>query len=146
MSRARLSWRWVLSHHSAEELHRCYRLPLTARGLHVCARCLGLYPVLVATIGFEAGVWRFESSWRWLAAFALVTPAVIDWSRSMLFGTEGRNLWRTGTGALAGLGLGLAFGDYFRDPGCTYFWTLMGLLAALTGLVWWVRPSHEPQP
>jgi uncharacterized membrane protein len=118
---------------------------LTGQGLYICARCLGLYPILLATIGFEAGVWRFESDLRWLAAFSLVTPAVIDWSRSMLFEARGSNAGRTVSGAQAGMGLGLAFGDYFRDSGCTYFWTLLGLLAALIGLVWWARPGREPR-
>ena len=139
-------WRVLLSHHKPPEHHHCHRLGLTRRGIHLCARCLGLYPVLLATVGFEAGLWRFESEYRWLLAFSLVTPAVIDWSRSMLFERQGSNGWRTSTGVLAGVGLGIAFGDYFRDSGCAYFWTLMGVLAAVIGLVWWARPGQAPPP
>lgn len=139
-------WRVLLSHHRSSELHHCYRLPVTSRGIHVCARCLGLYPLLLATVGLESGVWRFESEHRWLLAFALVTPAVIDWSGSMLFAAPRSNCRRTITGVLAGVGLGLAFGDYFRDSTCGYFWALMGVLAAVIALVWWTRAGRAPRP
>jgi uncharacterized membrane protein len=139
-------WRVLLSHHASQDLHHCYRLGVTPEGLHVCARCLGLYPVLLATIGFEVGLWRLEFDLRWLLAFSLVTPAVIDWSRSMLFAARGSNVWRTVTGGLAGVGLGIAFGDYFRDSGCAYFWTLMGGLALVIALVWWAWPGRSLRP
>lgn len=136
-------WWVLLSHHRAGEHHHCYRLGKGPQGIHLCARCLGLYPVLLATIGFESVLWRFESEYRWLLAFSLVTPAVIDWSRSMLFGARGSNPWRTATGALAGVGLGVAFGDYFRDNASAWFWTLMTVLTAVIGLVWWARPRRS---
>ena len=135
-------WRVLLSHHRTSERHHCYRLGK----IHLCARCLGLYPVLLATIGFEVNLWRFESVYRWFLAVGLVTPAVIDWSRSMLFGSRGSNRWRTTTGALAGVGLGVAFGDYFRDNTSGWFWALMGVLAVVIGLVWWARPTRPPPP
>lgn len=139
-------WRVLLSHHEPAELHHCYGLGVTRERIHICARCLGLYPVLLATVGFEAGMWRLDFGYRWLVAFALVTPAVIDWSRSMLFAARGSNRWRTITGALAGIGLGFAFGDYFRDSSCLYFWTLMAVLVVIIALVWWVRPGRAPRP
>ncbi len=144
--RASQGWRVLLSHHGAADLHHCFRIGSPDRGLHLCARCLALYPVLALTLGFEAALWRFESEIRWLVAFTLVTPAVIDWSRSMLFASRGSNLARTVTGALAGVGLGLAFGDYFRDSGCAWFWTLMAVLSAIIVLVWWARPRPDPRP
>jgi len=146
MSRAPQGWRVLVSHHRAADLHRCYRLGLTRQGIHICSRCLGLYPLLMATIGLEAGLWRFESEYRWLVAFTLVTPAVIDWSASMLFDARGSNAWRTITGALSGVGLGIAFGDYFRDSTCGYFWALLSGLAVVIALVWWTRPGRAPRP
>lgn len=139
-------WRVLLSHHLTPQRHHCYRLGKEPNGIYLCARCLGLYPVLLVTIGFEAAWWRFESEFRWFLAFALVTPAVIDWSRSMLFGARGSNPWRTATGALAGVGLGLAFGDYLRDNSSLWFWTLMGVLTLVIGLVWWARPGRPLHP
>ncbi len=133
---AHRGWRLLLSHHGPGEAHRCFRL---SGRLALCARCLGLYPVLVAVVGFEIGVHRFESEWRWLVVFSLVTPAVIDWSRSMLFGDRGSNLVRLLTGGLAGLGLGVAFSDYLRDSKTLYFWVLMACLAVLVSVVWWAR-------
>jgi len=146
MSGTPQGWRVVLSHHTKSELHHCYRLPVTRKGIHICARCLGLYPVLLVTLGIDAGLWRFESEHRWFLAFALVTPAVIDWSATMLFAGPGSNQVRTITGILAGVGLGLAFGDYFRDSSCAYFWGLMGGLAVIIALVWWTRAGRAPRP
>ncbi len=146
MSDPAQGWRVVLSHHPTSELQRCYRLPVTSKGIHLCARCLGLYPVLLITLGIEAGLWRFESEDRWFLAFSLVTPAVIDWSASMLFAAPGSNEVRTITGVLAGVGLGIAFGDYFRDSSCAYFWALMGGLVMIIALVWWTRAGRAPGP
>ncbi|MFH2007295.1 MAG: DUF2085 domain-containing protein [bacterium] len=141
MSDPQRFWRLLLSHHGPGEAHRCYRLPWSS--LLLCARCLGLYPALLAVVGFEIGVGRFESEWRWLVAFASVTPAVIDWSGAMLFGGHGSNLVRTGTGGLAGIGLGVAFSDYFRDSKCLYFWVLLASLVAVISVVWWARRSDD---
>jgi len=138
-------WRVLLSHHGPGESHHCYRVG-HRRGIHICARCLGLYPVLLTVVGFESAIGRFESEYRWIAAFSLVTPAIIDWSRSILFEHRGSNGWRTITGVLAGVGLGIAFGDYFRDTSCAYFWTLMGVLVTIIALVWWARPGRAPRP
>jgi uncharacterized membrane protein len=146
MSERPQGWRVLLSHHASTERHHCYRLPVTRDGIHLCARCMGLYPVLLATIGFEAVLWRFESEHRWLLAFGLVTPAVIHWSASMLFSASRSNRIRTITGIGAGVGLGLAFGDYFRDSSCVYFWGLMGSLAAIIALVWWTRAGRASPP
>ncbi len=39
-----------LAHHQGEGLSRCWNI----RGLHVCARCSGLFPALLLTMGIEA--------------------------------------------------------------------------------------------
>jgi hypothetical protein len=96
---------------------------------------------LLLVVGLEGALGTLDLSPRWLLAAALITPTLIDWSRSQLFGAQGSNGWRTGTGALAGVGLGLAFSDYFRDPTRSDFWILMGCIAAVAALVWWCRDA-----
>jgi uncharacterized membrane protein len=104
--------------------------------LAVCARCLGLYPVLLLVVVLEGALGRVPLTGRWFLAFALVSPAVIDWSRARLFGAPGTNAVRAVTGVLAGTGLGLAFSDYFRDSNQVYFWVLVATLAGVVLLVW----------
>ena len=40
-----------LSHHHPDEYDRCYAVA----GVHVCARCLGTYPVLFFFIAYQLG-------------------------------------------------------------------------------------------
>lgn len=133
--------RAVLSHHGAEHRHHCYRLGSGPNAVFLCARCLGVYPVLLLVVGLEGALGIADLSHRWLLAAALITPTLIDWSRSQLFKGKGSNVLRTLTGALAGLGLGLAFSDYFRDPSRPDFWILIGCIAAVAALVWWCRDT-----
>lgn len=132
-------WRVLLSHHRAHESHHCFGLGFVA----LCARCVGLYPVLLLVVLLEAGLGRLDLGVRWFLAFALVIPAVIDWSRSKLFSAPGNNGIRLATGALAGLGLGIAFSDYLRDSNLSYFWALMGSLTAVVLMVWWASRASE---
>ena len=143
MSRPGRLWQVLVSHHGPEEAHHCYRLPLPGQPRLVCARCLGLYPTLLLMVIFESTVFRFESEYRWLLSFGLVAPAVIDWARGMLFRVRGSNAVRSLTGVLGGAGMGLAFSDYFRDSSSGHFWALIGVLAFLIALVWWVRPAPD---
>ncbi len=146
MSAPSQGWRVLLSHHRPRDLHRCYRLGRKDRSIHLCARCLGLYPVLLAVVTVEATWGQLLLEWRWLVGTGLVIPALLDWSGSMLFGAEGTNLRRLLTGGLAGAGLGLAFGDYLKDTSCFWFWALVVTLGLLVGLIWWVRPVEESIP
>lgn len=125
-------WRLVFSHHRQEEAHHCLRVG----SLAICARCAALYPSLLLVVILEGAFGRAALPARWFFAFGLVTPAVIDWARARLFGAPGSTPGRLVTGAAAGLGLGLAFSDYFRDSNQTYFWVLLGVLGALVLLVW----------
>jgi len=133
-------WGRLLSHHGPQEAHHSYRIRWRRWEVALCARCLALYPTLIAVVILEAELGRLFSWYRWFISASLITPAVIDWSRSRLFGAPGSNRTRSVTGALAGLGLGLAFSDYFQDSNPTWFWVLMGVLAVLILLVWSRRP------
>lgn len=97
---------FLLAHHFPPSLGRCYQLWLGHRPIWICARCAGLLPVLLASLGLQlawpvpAGFW----DWPWL--FALPVPAFVDWGRGRLCQVQGSNLARTLTGAVLGLSLG----------------------------------------
>ena len=133
-------WGRVLSHHGPDEAHHCHRFRLGGRDWALCARCLALYPILLAVVALEVRFGRFVTEDRWFFAATLITPAVIDWSRSRLFGAMGANWIRSITGALAGAGLGLSFTDYLKDSNPTWVWVLWGTLAGIIVLVWSRRP------
>ncbi|MBX5481994.1 MAG: DUF2085 domain-containing protein [Myxococcaceae bacterium] len=102
-----------LSHHPEAELARTYRLG----GVHVCARCLGTYPVLFSAIALQIAV-RAPLRWRWdgLVAVGLLLPALLDWAYGRFRPLAGSNAWRTGTGVLLGLALGRTLYVHFRSP------------------------------
>jgi uncharacterized membrane protein len=102
-----------LSHHPPDERDRCYRLA----GLHVCARCLGTYPVLAA--GFFAQFALHAPLSNPLdvpLGVALVVPATLDWAWGRFRPHAFSNLWRTWTGALLGLGLARSLFIHVQRP------------------------------
>lgn len=102
-----------LSHHGPDELDRCYHVG----AFHVCARCLGTYPVLLLAIVLQARL-RAPLSWSWDLAFcvAMVLPATLDWAYGRFFPHRFSNLWRSFTGALLGIGLGRSLFIHFQQP------------------------------
>ncbi len=102
-----------LSHHPPEELDRCYRIG----GIHVCARCLGTYPVL-----FGAIAWQLSQRWPLAhpldvpVAVALVLPASLDWAFGRFQPHRFPNAWRTFTGLLLGLGLARSLFIHLQRP------------------------------
>ncbi len=99
-----MDWRFLLSHHEGSGLSRCFR----AGRLHVCARCSGLWPALIAAIALLVARPLRASRWDLPAELALVLPALWDWARSLRRPALGTNLGRAGTGLLLGLGLARA--------------------------------------
>lgn len=104
---------FFLSHHSPAEYDRCWRVG----GLHLCARCLGLYPVLVAAVALQVA-WRapLTHPLDWPLALPLVLPAVLDWAASRFWPVWGSNALRTLTGVLLGLALGRSLYVHLRAP------------------------------
>jgi uncharacterized membrane protein len=102
-----------LSHHPPDELDRCYRLG----GVHLCARCAGTYPVLLATVAAQllSGA-PLDHRLDVPACAALVLPATLDWALGRARPHGGSNLLRTGTGALLGLGLGRSLFIHLQRP------------------------------
>ena len=102
-----------LSHHRDDELHRTYVLG----GVHVCARCLGVYPVLFAGMA-ALFVIRAPLAWRFDVPFALAltTPALLDWAVGRFRPAWFSNPWRTFTGALLGVALARTLYVHVQRP------------------------------
>lgn len=120
-----------LSHHPPDEYDRCYRIA----GVHVCARCLGTYPLMFAAIAVQLGLhFPLEHPLDVPAVIASTLPATIDWaigrmvrrgpSRAQAADQQaGRfrphrfsNAWRTATGMLLGLALGRTLFIHLQHP------------------------------
>ena len=102
-----------LSHHHADELNRCYRIG----GVHVCARCLGTYPVLFAA--FFAQFALRAPLFHPLdlpVTLALTIPALADWAYGRFKPASGNNLVRTLTGIALGLALGRTLFVHVQKP------------------------------
>ena len=86
-----------LSHHTSDQLCRCVEI----FGFHVCARCLGLYPLLFALIGLEAA-FRAPGLQTWDIPLAVIAtlPALIDWGRGQFEPLGGSNFVRIASGVL----------------------------------------------
>ncbi|HOX45172.1 MAG TPA: DUF2085 domain-containing protein [Myxococcota bacterium] len=107
---------FLLAHHHADQLERCYLVRRGARPIWVCARCLGLLPALLLTLGAQL-VWPIPpGAWDapWLALGTL--PALLDWGLARLGRSPGSNPRRTWTGVLLGLALGRTAGIHGLQP------------------------------
>lgn len=102
-----------LSHHPPDELDRCYRFG----SVHVCARCLGTYPVMFAAIAAQFAL-RFPLAHALDVPLAatLVLPATLDWAFGRFAPHRFSNAWRTLTGAVLGLGLARSLFIHLQRP------------------------------
>ena len=102
-----------LSHHHADELDRCWKIG----GVHVCARCLGTYPVLFLAMALQFSVKApLEHPLDLPVTVALFAPALFDWAYGRFFPHRFSNLWRTGTGILLGLSLSRSLYVHVQRP------------------------------
>lgn len=102
-----------LSHHPPEESDRCYRLG----PVHVCARCLGVYPTLfLVLIALFAARAPLEHPLDLPLGLALTAPATLDWAFGRFRPHALSNLWRTFTGVLLGLALGRSLFIHLQRP------------------------------
>jgi uncharacterized membrane protein len=102
-----------LSHHHPDEYNRTYVLA----GVRVCARCLGTYPVMLATL-VGLFVLRAPLEWRWdvPVVLGLTLPALVDWAVGRFRPAAGSNAVRTLTGVLLGLALGRSLQVHVQRP------------------------------
>lgn len=102
-----------LSHHHPDEYDRTFVLG----GMHICARCLGTYPVMFAGIATQIAL-RAPLSWQHDLVFCvgLLLPALLDWAHGRFRPHAFSNLWRLGTGALLGLALARSLYIHLQKP------------------------------
>lgn len=123
---------WLpLAHHRPEQLERCVLVPCPGAPLALCARCLGLYPVLFLTLVLQ-GIWRVGpwGTLDWWIVLGASVPGFVDWALAWTGLRQGSNTLRILTGMLLGLALGRSLWLYFRDPLDEILWVQLGLLGA----------------
>lgn len=102
-----------LSHHFPDEYHRCYRLG----PFHVCARCLGVYPVLFGAFVLQVVLRApLELPWEVPVGLVLTVPATLDWAVGRFRPERFSNVWRTVTGLLLGLALARSLFVHVQRP------------------------------
>jgi hypothetical protein len=102
-----------LSHHHADELDRTWKIG----GVHVCARCLGTYPILFAAIAAQLALRSpLEHPLDIPIALGFLLPALLDWAWGRFRPHAFSNTWRTLTGVLLGLALGRTLFIHLQRP------------------------------
>jgi uncharacterized membrane protein len=132
--------RYLLSHHEPQNYHRCHRLEVRGRPVHLCARCSGVYPGIAVGIGlFFADV---LTPVQLVLVACLPLPALLDWCLTHFRPPDGSNAVRTVTGGLLGVGYGLGLGLLLvdREPAVLGVGIVYGLVAAVA-LMWYHRGS-----
>ncbi len=129
--------RFALAHHAEDACPtRCWRVGRTSWWL--CARCLGLYPAMVAALIVEPLLLSGLGVAARALIFALtVTPAWLAWAHDQL---RPETPWPRGvatfTAVPAGLGTGLWIWSHIRDPFHERFTFSLVLVAVLSAVVW----------
>jgi len=100
--------RYLLAHHRPGEYDRCYHVRVRGHDERVCARCVGVYPGIVA--GLVAVALGWAPGWQFLALVTLPAVALVDWAVTAIGDRDGTNPVRTATGAALGVGYGLGLG------------------------------------
>ena len=120
-----------LSHHYPDELDRCYRLG----PVHVCARCLGTYPVLFALFAAQVVAPELLAAVGLPLLLLLTAPATLDWAYGRFRPHFGHNLWRSLTGALLGVALSRTLFLHIARHQPTWLLVQLGLVTAVAGPV-----------
>ncbi|WP_436345534.1 DUF2085 domain-containing protein [Natronorubrum sp. FCH18a] len=109
------TWPYLLSHHVPSERHRCYSPVLFGRRIHLCARCLGLYPGILVALAASllASGLAHSSTTALLVVLLFPLPALVDWTVTTFTDRRGYNAVRTITGFLLGYGYGVGLPQLF---------------------------------
>ncbi|SDQ41453.1 DUF2085 domain-containing protein [Natronobacterium texcoconense] len=99
------TWPFLLSHHLPSEWYRCYSPHVFGRQVHICARCLGVYPGIA--VGLATYFVAFPSTASVVLTAVLPLPALVDWTLTTFTDRRGYNVVRTVTGGLLGFAYGI---------------------------------------
>lgn len=124
---------YLLSHHHHSEWYRCYAPIVAGRQLHVCARCSGIYPgILAGLLAYAYG----PTGYSRLALVAVAPlPALLDWVATNFTRRRGVNALRTATGGLLGFAYGIGLGLLLVDVDLRVLVVGIGYGAAAGGLL-----------
>ena len=135
---------YLLSHHPVGERDRCYSPALRGREVHLCARCTGIYPGIVAgLVAFGYGPAPATSFWL---VTLLPFGALLEWAVTTFTTRRGYNVVRTGTGLALGFAYGLGLGRSFVGGDLAVLAVGVGYGVAAVGLLTvapWDRRSGQ---
>ena len=138
---------WLpLAHHRRDQAHRCVLLSLGRARLALCARCLGLYPVMAGALVLQA-VLRPASMGQldWWFVLGASAPGLLDWGAGVVDPASGNNPRRLISGILLGAALGRSLWLYFGDPRHEIFWVQVILIIFTLLAVMAVKRIRPPQ-
>jgi hypothetical protein len=123
-SRGGTRWSVLLSHAGSGELDRCLAIPLGSARVHLCARCVGLYPALAAGLWARLAHPGWVEGRPWLAlALRLVVPLAggVAWALEQAWPSLARSgpaarVGRTASGVALGAGIGWVLGRHLQSP------------------------------
>ena len=134
------AWGFLLAHHGPKNLERCYRFWIANRPFWLCARCLGVYPMLAVVFVMQCAIPVPEGWWDIPWLFLLPIPALVDWGLARLGRRTGSNPGRTITGAVLGLSLGRSiYLNMIRPARALVVWHFGMLVAVVVLLETWAR-------
>ena len=112
-----------LSHHWPDQYDRC----TVIAGLHICRRCLVLYPVaLVTGVLISIGSWWPDSLNPWVL-WLFPLPGVIEFvldNLGRIAYSPRRQMWLSAAGALAA---GVGYSMYIRDTFDATVWAVVAV-------------------
>ena len=115
-----------LSHHPPLYYDRCARVA----GLHVCRRCLVLYPLaLVAGVVVTVGNW-WNSSWDPWVLWLFPLPGVVEFVLDNLGVVEYRPRRQLALSALGAVAAGVGYTRYLRDFTDPLVWSVVAVYTA----------------
>lgn len=133
---------WV-SHHRADQVDHCVRVGR----LHVCRRCLVLYPVVVVTAVVVATVDPVASPLVGLGVVVALIPFLVDWVTEHLGFTAYSAPRSALVSVIGALGLGSALGVHVHHPFEPLVTVPVAVVAAAAALVAvlgrWSRPDVD---
>lgn len=104
---------YLLSHHTPDERYRCYAPVVFGRRVHLCARCLGIYPGIA--LGVLAALFGLPTVADIAVVAFLPIPALLDWAATTFTDRRGHNALRTASGGLLGFAYGVGLVSLFVD-------------------------------